>query len=398
VKVTIKIGLKFLQGKISRESGPTMTTHWQTIQIEEAQQHPLYGFGGWLIVFSVSMTLGMLSALGTINGEAHRAGITLSEFFSIEHPAVSYTKFVLGFQALILTIIYWLLFSKHSSFRNITSILLATSWPITALIGLAFPFPSSGSALIASVIPWLLSCAVWITYLQRSKRVRVTFERAIQLKEKDRTTGNIDNKEHIDRYHAHSQKNVYPVVREVSEKIKVPDKSGTNTRTDIDEENWEQALNEFEGKDRRLGVWAKCFAQSEGDEVRAKAEYLKIRAAEFAMTRCTFETTPLNGKEDSVLPASSSMNFSSIVKPQMEQTPVAANEAKPIPRLHAPLNGDAARKAALQLGYNVYVEDAGLFSGYRYIVQRGGEQKHTFDNESTFVRWARDEIKLHAQH
>lgn len=87
------------------------------------------------------------------------------------------------------------------------------------------------------------------------------------------------------------------------------------------------------------------------------------------------------------------MNFAPIVKPQMEELPIAANPAKPKPRLHVPLSGDAARKAALKLGYDVYVQDAGLFSGYRYIVQTDRDQKYTFDNESSFVRWVRDEIK-----
>jgi hypothetical protein len=47
----------------------------------------------------------------------------------------------------------------------------------------------------------------------------------------------------------------------------------------LDEEKaWEQALTEFESDERKKGVWAKAFSDSNGDEAKAKAQYLKIRA------------------------------------------------------------------------------------------------------------------------
>jgi hypothetical protein len=43
---------------------------------------------------------------------------------------------------------------------------------------------------------------------------------------------------------------------------------------------WSEALVEFEGSARRLGVWAKAFAEAHGNEAVAKAEYLRIRSQE----------------------------------------------------------------------------------------------------------------------
>ena len=40
---------------------------------------------------------------------------------------------------------------------------------------------------------------------------------------------------------------------------------------------WEEIYKEFESGERNLGLWARLFAQHEGNETKAKAEYLKIR-------------------------------------------------------------------------------------------------------------------------
>jgi hypothetical protein len=44
------------------------------------------------------------------------------------------------------------------------------------------------------------------------------------------------------------------------------------------EDCWSSALSEFEGPNRRLGLWAKAFAEAAGNEAGAKAAYLGQRA------------------------------------------------------------------------------------------------------------------------
>jgi hypothetical protein len=45
----------------------------------------------------------------------------------------------------------------------------------------------------------------------------------------------------------------------------------------VDEGVYEAAMKEVDGGDRRAGVWAKAFAESDGDEAKAKAKYIQYR-------------------------------------------------------------------------------------------------------------------------
>ena len=50
-------------------------------------------------------------------------------------------------------------------------------------------------------------------------------------------------------------------------------------------EDWEKALIEFEDGNQVKGLWAKIYADNNGDENISKAQYIKTRAAELAITR-----------------------------------------------------------------------------------------------------------------
>jgi formylglycine-generating enzyme required for sulfatase activity/uncharacterized membrane protein YhaH (DUF805 family) len=49
-----------------------------------------------------------------------------------------------------------------------------------------------------------------------------------------------------------------------------------------DETFYEKAFNELESADRKVGLWAKVFAEAQGNESLAKASYLKIRSGQLA--------------------------------------------------------------------------------------------------------------------
>lgn len=427
-----------------------MATQWQTLPIEDAQKHPLYGVRGWLLVFSIGMTLGLLRELGSINGDVHSAGLTLSEFFSIEHPAVTYTKFALGIHAFVITIIYWLLLSKHPLFRKTASTLLLISWPLVAVIGLAYSFPGLGNALAQGFIQWAFSCTIWVTYLQKSKRVRVTFEKQIPLDSPNESNSiakdqsNAFAKTSLRSATQPNHKDVHALLNQVSVSSNTPS-----------EKFWATALAEFESDKRRSGLWARVFAEANGDDAVAKAKYLSCRASELQIEHERQLTEVIQNKKEqaheteltnstnegttsdrtpiakcpscaSIIPHSSlacpkcntilgSENVCSMVtsngntnlpptgissearavRLQTENGADSPNVqiVRPVTKFIFPMNGDTARKAAQQLGYIVYVEDAGLLRGYRYTVIRGKEAEQTFANESDFVRWARNEIK-----
>ena len=52
-----------------------------------------------------------------------------------------------------------------------------------------------------------------------------------------------------------------------------------------DSEAWEIAYTEAEGEGRVIAVWAKCFADANGDEQKCKAQYIKQRATEIISQR-----------------------------------------------------------------------------------------------------------------
>lgn len=53
-----------------------------------------------------------------------------------------------------------------------------------------------------------------------------------------------------------------------------------NNKIDIDPTSWNQAIDEFEGENRNRGLYAKLFAETQGDESKVKAKYIEIRATE----------------------------------------------------------------------------------------------------------------------
>lgn len=58
-----------------------------------------------------------------------------------------------------------------------------------------------------------------------------------------------------------------------------------STTSAQEEEFWAQALDEFEGTSRRPGLWAKSFADAQGDDALTKANYLKQRTTELLIER-----------------------------------------------------------------------------------------------------------------
>lgn len=55
---------------------------------------------------------------------------------------------------------------------------------------------------------------------------------------------------------------------------------GLNTAGVPPEHIWSAAISEFDGPSRRPGLWARAFAEAQGNEPAAKANYLRYRASE----------------------------------------------------------------------------------------------------------------------
>lgn len=62
----------------------------------------------------------------------------------------------------------------------------------------------------------------------------------------------------------------------------------------IDEDQfYEKAMEELESDNKKKGIWAKAFAQSRGDEIKAKAMYIDIRAKEMMQLQEAIEIEKL---------------------------------------------------------------------------------------------------------
>lgn len=158
-----------------------MARHWQQVSMDEAKQHPLYGVKNWLAVFAFGVLVIPLRELGELSGAAHDAGMTLTQFLAQNAAFGIFVKAVLALETLMLAVVYWLLFTRNRGFRVTASVLLLGYWPAVALFALATQAPGVGGAIGQGLISWVLSCVVWVTYLQRSRRVRITFENCVVL-------------------------------------------------------------------------------------------------------------------------------------------------------------------------------------------------------------------------
>ena len=275
-----------------------MASNWKQVPIDQARHHPLYGVGGWLIVFAVGLVLGIMLELGAVRGAAYEAGIPLSDLLSIDNPAISFLKLAFGLHFLIVVIIYWLMLSKNPSFRKITSMLLVASWPASALLGVVNPFPGFGAALGLSFFSWVLSCGVWVTYLHRSKRVRVTFEHRVAAPgpvnlevvspySTSRSLAARTPATNLDAADSNSRRNRMlreAAVTPATNFEGVAPLNGSDAQrhaaTTSDEELWAIAAHEMDSQARRVGLWAKAFAEARGSEPEAKVNYLNWRVSQ----------------------------------------------------------------------------------------------------------------------
>jgi hypothetical protein len=214
---------------------------WVKISEIDARQNKIYGLGFWLWIFLIGLILSPMGSIGKLRNAAYERKIGLEDFIYLNELGVaSHYIVIIILQCLAAIIIIPLIIGKHSAFRLASTISIAAVWPIYLLISFIFlnHYPGLVSQQGKGTLEWLLLCAIWIAYIQRSRRVRITFENSIL---------------------ADSNRSDAPKVN-------------------INEKSWEHALLEFEGGDRRLGVWAKVFAESNGNESLAKAAYIAYRA------------------------------------------------------------------------------------------------------------------------
>lgn len=254
-----------------------MARQWQAISSEQAKRHPLYGVKNWLAVFAFGVLIVPLREVGALNGAAHSAGLTLPQLLGQNDSFSTYVKLVLAAELVMAVVILWLLFTKHPRFRTVATFVWLAFWPLLAVFALATQAPGSGEGLVLGLITWALSCAVWVTYLQRSQRVRVTFEHFVLVVQSTAPSSQVP----VAQTAAAPNTRVRLTAAEPIRVVAAASETGLVVPADTPHEQfWSEALVEFDGASRRPGLWARAFAEAQGNEAVGKANYLRYRADE----------------------------------------------------------------------------------------------------------------------
>ena len=249
-----------------------MAEKWIRVTAQEAQAHRLYGVKGWLLIFEV---------INTVTAIVHCVMLVMSVIGGA--PGFLLLVFFFGFASS--AYIVFLCNTKAPTFRTV-AFWLTVGMPLVFSFILVASLEGDPRAKIFGIVGSALGGFLWGAYLQLSRRVRVTFEHAI-----NGTTGATDSFTPV------------PIPTGVSALDRVyraPICAGESSqgKATFDESLWAQALQEFDGPLRRPGLWAQVYAEANGDATHAKAAYLKFRVRELdRVEQATNQKLPSQLKE-----------------------------------------------------------------------------------------------------
>lgn len=289
---------------------PRRKTIWVEIPKEQAQDHRFYGIKYGLLVLLAYMILGPMAMWGSVNKELHKAQVTLSDFFAHSDAA----PLVIAQMIIILLqsgVVMWAMLTKHPQFRRIATHAFAWYLPVVVVASLLFSKQAIGAVvatLVLGLVQWVIFSGLWVWYLQRSQRVRVTFEHTLKTYSPTNTVPTTVPEQatsiHADAvqttseiasatptematHASHATDPVAPNADVHSGAIEVKAITPQPSISDDEEVLWSQALAELDGSDRKQGLWAHCYATHHGQEPAARANYLKARVAQLRTERQT---------------------------------------------------------------------------------------------------------------
>ena len=282
---------------------------WSPIAAEEAKAHPLYGIKYGLILLALFQIWQPILSWGTLQTNLMDAQVSLSDFFTLSPSAPVYVASLL-ITLVCTAVICWAMFTKHPRFRHITSWTLVLSFPATLLAALIFPAPGVGRGIAQTLIGWLIFGSLWLVYVQRSQRVRVTFEHTVKIAFTPEALSVIptrsDKPETLSTDLPELSLSVAKPVELSLAAVTTPDcaadakapSPAEPLKQQVNEETlWAEALREFESADRKTGLWAKCYAQHQGQAAAAKAAYLTERVEQLRHSGSAGKTAPSRDHE-----------------------------------------------------------------------------------------------------
>lgn len=253
---------------------------WVRVADFQATSHRLYGVKNWLAVFIGTQIFGLLILYGNLDHAARAAGMGVFDMLRLDHPIANKMARESLFQVIVAGVIFWSAYSKNEMFRHISTAVLV----IYAVFMLLSSNGSVGRGAIIENAGLILYVVVWIAYLQFSGRVRVTFEHCVHRDDPLAETSMyrtvdenpVQEVDDPDIGDGESTARQSPLSAPVM---------GTMVIRDSEEDLWAAALAEFESGEGRPGLWARVFAQANGNADAAMAAYLRERVVQLAEGR-----------------------------------------------------------------------------------------------------------------
>lgn len=159
---------------------------WTTLPRDLAEQHPLYGIGGWMLVVLLTCAAAPLRAI------FHIVPLTSLEYTSFRQDIatlIAAESFAVAVRGLWGVLNMFLILRKHSAFppSYIASWLafaglfiadLVVSYSLLGQVVVAKFSTPAGAGIVAGVI---IGTGVWTSYAWSSRRVNVTFRHRVPM-------------------------------------------------------------------------------------------------------------------------------------------------------------------------------------------------------------------------
>lgn len=182
----------------------------------------------------------------------------------------------------------------------------------------------------------------------------------------------------------------------ISEEIMISKKNAIEKSVDEREEAiWAQALSELENGNRKTGIWAKSFAESLGDENKAKAIYLKIRFGEIKKNE-QLEKERVNQEQiDSQKTADYLIPIVYDETPQIVENTDAQRKRKLINQIKKSVQYEDAVLLLEEFGFKIEIKKSGFFMPLEYEVRDVNSDELIFKaiSKGLILQFTREKFK-----
>lgn len=275
-------------------SAPGRIMDWVRVDAKTAAKHPLYGVKGFLLFFLIIQVIGVLMAIGSCIDVAASYGLPIDYFLVAGLPESAYAAFLLAW---VTALTGYLIAAAYKNeyrfgykFRAICITAILVAWPISLLGAIVFRFPGSVRIVLETLPGYVFWAAVWIAYFHRSRRVRVTYEHlvergdALAIRPVSSSSQPTDRDEKNETIHGSG-----------ASASTSPDKSPSNEGAgllsneqldlaSLDDRLFDLVAKELSVNRRDEGLWLRAYAICDGDESKARAEYIRLRVRKLART------------------------------------------------------------------------------------------------------------------